>query len=334
MSDSKPSAAFLLAPQHVTEIYSPSARSHIAAQTILAEPVLTRETWRDHPDITARTEILLSGWGMERMDADFLKAFPALRLVLYGAGSIKGFQTAESWDRGVRICSAHSANAIPVAEFTVSQIVLSLKHTWRMMLGVRENRDFHDRGTPPGNFHTTVGLISLGAIGRLVARRLTAFDHEVIAFDPFLPAEIASEVGVTLVSLDEIFARSDVVSCHTPWLPETEKLLREDHFRRMKPGATFINTSRGAVVDEEGLCRSLADRPDLFALLDVTWPEPPAPDSPLFNLSNVLITPHIAGSMGNECQRMGMLMVEELERYLSGAPLRHEVSRTQAAHMA
>ena len=106
------------------------------------------------------------------------------------------------------------------------------------------------------------------------------------------------------------------------------------HFRSMKEGATFINTSRGAVVREEEMIQALQQRPDLFAVLDVTYPEPPPADSPLFTLPNVIVTPHIAGSVGTECQRQGRYMVEELMRYLRGDDLKWGITREMAKVLA
>jgi phosphoglycerate dehydrogenase-like enzyme len=164
----------------------------------------------------------------------------------------------------------------------------------------------------------------------MVAERLRAFDVRVIAYDPFATPEAAADLSVELCTLEALFERSDVVSCHTPWLPETVGLLNGALFRRMKPGASFINTARGAVVNEAELIEVLGARDDLFAVLDVTYPEPPAVDSPLYTLPNVLLTPHIAGSMDDECRRMGRMMVDELDRWLRGEPLRHRVTRDYA----
>lgn len=121
-----------------------------------------------------------------------------------------------------------------------------------------------------------------------------------------------------------------MITCHTPWLPETEGLLNGQLFRQMKPGANFINTARGAVVNEPELIEVLRERPDLFAVLDVTWPEPPIAGSPFYSLPNVILTPHVAGTMNDECRRMGRMMVDELERWLAGQPLRHQVGRQYA----
>jgi phosphoglycerate dehydrogenase-like enzyme len=106
------------------------------------------------------------------------------------------------------------------------------------------------------------------------------------------------------------------------------------HLASMKRNATLINTSRGAVVREAEMVEVLGERPDLWAVLDVTPPEPPEPDSRLFDLPNVVLTPHIAGSLGNECRRMGRLVVDELRRYVAGEPLKHEITRERAALMA
>lgn len=314
--------------------YGPVQREQIARRTQLQPVILDAVNWREHLDVCARTELIFASWGMPRMDAEFLRCFPVLRAVFYAAGSVKCFTTDESWTRDIPITSAYAANAVPVAEFTVAQIVLAAKNAWPMSRRMWEARAYPSRDSVPGLFGVTVGLISLGAIGRLVAERLRAFDVNVLAYDPFLSPDAATALGITLVALDELFARSLVVSCHTPSLPETRRLLKAGHFHSLPPGGTFINTARGAVVDEEGLIQVLRARPDLTALLDVTEPEPPLPDSPLYTLPNVFLTPHIAGSTGTECQRMGQYMVEELDRFLAGEPLRYRITRQQAEIMA
>jgi phosphoglycerate dehydrogenase-like enzyme len=171
-------------------------------------------------------------------------------------------------------------------------------------------------------------------VGRRVCELLKPFDVKVIAYDPYVRKETADELGVELCSLDEVFLRSDVVSLHTPWLKETEKMIKGKHFMMMKSGASFINTARGAVVHEEEMIEVLAKRQDLQAVLDVTWPEPPKVGSPLYTLPNVVLTPHIAGSMDGECRRMGRYMVDELKRYINGEPLKWSITKEKAAILA
>jgi phosphoglycerate dehydrogenase-like enzyme len=171
-------------------------------------------------------------------------------------------------------------------------------------------------------------------IARKLSLLLQNFDLDVVAYDPFVSEEDMAACGVTKTDLDKVFREADVVSVHTPAMPETEKLLNRSHFEKMKQGATLINTARGSVIDEEALIAVLGERPDLTAVLDVTSPEPPAEDSPLFALPNVILTPHIAGSMAGECRRMGQYTINECKRYLAGKPLEWQITRESAKLMA
>ncbi len=203
-----------------------------------------------------------------------------------------------------------------------------------MAADVRRSKSHAYRHDPPGMFDTTIGIISLGAIGRLVASRLQAFNVSVIAYDPFVSEAVAEELGIRLVSLDELFAQSDIVTCHAPLLETTKGLLTRGHFLKMKRDSTFINTARGGLVREADLISVLEQRPDLTAILDVTYPEPPEKESRFYQLPNVVLTPHIAGSMGKECFRMGQYMREEAQRFLDGEPLLYTVTQEQVLIMA
>ena len=270
---------------------------------------------------------------MPVLDASLLDRMPSLCAVFYAAGSVKGFATPEAFRRGIVISTAAAANAIPVAEFVAAAVLFGLKRVLPQMRAAREHASFR-RLPMRGAYNTRVGLVSLGVIGRLTARKLRALDVEVLAFDPFATAEDAADLGISLVSLDEIFSVCDVVSIHTPHLPETEGMIGGELLASMKEEATLINTARGVIIDEPALCRVLETRPDLTAILDVTHPEPPTTDSPLFRLPNVFLTPHIAGSMAGEVARMGRWMVDEFARYLQGAPLQHRVTQEMLRSMA
>jgi phosphoglycerate dehydrogenase-like enzyme len=329
-----PHGLFLLDPYCFDDIYGSEERAAIGRSVAMREKLLTPRDYRASDEMFPEVEIIFSGWGMVPMDKSFFARFPKLRAVFYGAGSVKSFVTPLTWKHGVRVSSAYAANAIPVVEFTLAQILSALKQTWQEALYIRRHHKFRRRHRPPGAYRTTVGLISLGMIGRMVAERLRTFELRVVAYDPFLPPEQAGEVGVTLSTLEQLFLVSDVVSCHTPLLPETAGMLRAHHFSSMKPNATFLNTSRGRVVNEPEMIEVLKTRPDLFAILDVTADDPPLPGSPLYTLDNVILTPHMAGSTGVECRRMGSYMVEELGRFLRGEPLRHEMIEARIATMA
>jgi phosphoglycerate dehydrogenase-like enzyme len=282
---------------------------------------------RGFPDLPTEIEVIFSTWGMPQLDKDMLDRLPNLKVVFYAAGSVKSFVTDESWKRGVRIFSAAHINAIPVAEFTVARIILGLKHTERLRV-----RTFTDwaaadpvKQRMQGNFRSRVGLISYGSIARLVRERLSTFDHEVWVYDPFLTEEQASEAGVRLAGLEEIFRECHAVSLHTPLLSQTVGLICGEHFAAMREGAIFINTSRGAVIREAEMSEVLHSRPDLTAYLDVLESEPPQSENALFSLPNVHVTPHIAGSMGHECERMAVAIFEAFRKVQAGEPSDLEV---------
>ncbi|MHC4562363.1 MAG: hydroxyacid dehydrogenase [Planctomycetota bacterium] len=325
---------FVIPQDNYDSLYALGAAEAVAEAVDLVAERQDRETViADCPQL-ADVEMLFTGWGAPAIDASFLAAAPNLKIVFYGAGSIRSTATNAMWDRGVRICSAWSANAVPVVEYTLAQILLGLKLTWHFARSLRSKGKWDRSLSVPGGFGSTVGIISLGQIGRGVCEQLKRFDVNVIAYDPYAAATDAGELGVQLASLEDVFARSDVVSLHSPNLPETKGIITGAHLASMKPYATFINAARGAIVREDEMIAVLQSRPDLMAVLDVTDPEPPVNDSPLWTLANVVLTPHIAGSMGPERARMGWLMVEELRRYLAGEPLQHEVTREQFQTMA
>lgn len=328
-------AIFLLSDKCYDWIYGEKERKALENMLEFVHPQLNSENvWNAPREILEQVEVIVSGWGMAKLDAKLLERFPRLKLVLYGAGTIRDFATPEMWERGIRVVSAWAMNAIPVSEFTLAEILFSLKQGWKAAYEFKAGRGKRPLLESPGCYGSTVGLISLGMIGRLVLKRLKTFDLKLVAYDPFVSAQEAKQLDIEILPLLEVFKISDVVSCHTPWLKETEKMIGEKHFEVMKKNATFINTARGAVVDEEGMINVLKARPDITAVLDVTYPEPPIETSPLYDMPNVVLTPHIAGSSGDECKRMGACMVQELERYLRGEDFLYELTKEKVAKMA
>jgi phosphoglycerate dehydrogenase-like enzyme len=329
----KPKALYILWPNAREQLFGEVTRP-IARLLDVCAPPQTKETVGKDASLLGQMEVLLTGWGGPKMDEAFLTAAPNLKAVFYAAGSIRPVTTEAFWDRNILITSAWDANAIPVAEYALSQIFWLLKKGWHFVFKIRRDRAYPERSFVPGAFGSTVGLISLGQVARHVCRLLRPFDLKVIAYDPFATPEAAKKLGVELVSLEEVFRRSDVVSLHTPWLKETEGLITGEHFRMMKEGAAFLNTARGAVVRENEMIEALKGRPDLWAVLDVTHPEPPAPGSPLYTLPNVVLTPHIAGPMHGECRRNARYMLSEIKRWLAGKPLEWAIDRKRAAVLA
>jgi phosphoglycerate dehydrogenase-like enzyme len=311
-------------------VYGPDEQRDIAARIDIESKPWSVKEIQSNPALVEGVDLIFSGWGSPRLDADFLAAAPQLKALFYGAGSTSGLVTEASWKRGVVVTSAYAANAVPVAEYALAVILFSLKHGFLNAGATRDLHAFPQHRPVPGAYGSTIGLISLGMIGRCLLGFLRSFDLRIVVFDPFISSEDAQQLGVKLVALDELFRVSDVVSLHTPLLKETRGLITGAHLASMKQGATFLNTARGAVVREEEMIQVLKDRPDLQAVLDVTHPEPPVKGSALYTLPNVVLTPHIAGSKDAECRRMGRAMVDELNRYLDGKPLQWAVTRELA----
>ena len=278
-------------------------------------------------------EAVFSTWGLPKLGDEELAHLPSLQIVFYAAGSVRAFAPA-LLERGIRVMSAWGANAIPVAEFTVAQVLLSCKGFWRNTRGYTGPETRGDLFRGAGVFGETVGLIGAGMVGRAVIERLRPFELRVLVHDPYLPDDEARDLGVEKVSLDALFADSYVVSNHLPNLPELVGVLHGGLFETLRPDATFINTGRGAQVVEVDLVRVLRARPDVTALLDVTFPEPPEAGSPLYDLPNVQLSSHIAGSMNDEVVRMADFAIEEFGRWERGEPLRWEVTLERLATMA
>lgn len=323
---------YILGPA-VDMIYSADAQREIAEQVDIYAPKQTRQSIKENPGLLQDAEVIFSSWGAPVLDREFLAAAPNLRALFYGAGATGGMIHSEAFERGIVVTSAAAMNGIPVAEYTVASIIFALKQAFRFAREIKADGAYpRGKHSVAGGYGSTVGLVSLGAIGRAVCERLKMMSVSLIAHDPFVSPEEASALGIELVGLEDVFTRADVISLHTPWLPETERLIRGAHIAAMKEGASLINTARGAVIAEDEMLEVLTKRQDLTAILDVTFPEPPPPGSPLYTLPNVFLTPHIAGSMDGECQRMGQEMVAELGRWRRGEPLFWQVRPEAAEH--
>lgn len=288
------------------------------------------------PDVRerlARAEVVVTGTGTGKLDAAVLDAAPSLRAVVHTAGTLRPIVDLDVYDRGILLSSQAAANALPVAEYTLAMILLELK-------GVRIVEDEYAaaRGAIEvdellahrGAYGRTVGVVAASAIGRRVIELLRPFDVHVLVSDPFLSSEDAERLGAELVDLPTLLARSDLVSLHAPLLPTTQGMVGAAELATMRDGTVFINTARGALVDQDALLEELR-RGRLRAVIDVTDPEVPDSDSPIWDTPNLVLTPHVAGSRGLELRRIGERAVDEIERLAVGADLRYGVSRARYA---
>ncbi len=284
-----------------------------------------------------QVEYIFSTWGMPAFSEDEIKTnLPSLKAVFYGAGSVQGF-AKEFLNCGVRVFSAWQANAIPVTEYTLAQILLASKGYYQLTMEQSCGKLSAAEAIKhkfPGNFGTAVGIIGVGMIGRGVIELLRQFDLDVYAYDAFLPQEEVEALGAKKVSLTELFANCLIVSNHLANNPATVGMLNYELFKQMMPYSTFINTGRGAQVVEDDLVKHLTERPDVTALLDVTYPEPPCEGHEFYKLKNCFLTPHIAGSMGNEVRRMGKYMHDAYIAILADEKCNCEVSLEMLKTMA
>ena len=294
-------------------------------------------------DLDARREelkgvsYLFSTWGVPELSQEQIQTyFPSLKALFYAAGSVQQF-ARPFLAAGVKVFSAWAANAVPVAEFTVAQIILAGKGYFQgLRLQEKEGREAFNRysNSFPCNYHVKVGVLGAGMIGSLVLKMLQAYDLETLVYDPFASDEKLASLGAKRATLEEIFSQCQTVTNHIANLPTTQGMLTYELFSKMGKNATFINTGRGAQVVEADLIRAMQEEPGRTALLDVTWPEPPEKDSPLWTLPNVFLSPHIAGSMHNEVARMGLYMTQEYEALSQGKPCRYEVTEKMLETMA
>lgn len=328
---------FIMSDELLDLDYPPHLRKEMNEYVEVLEPVLTPDNYTKHWDLIEEADVIFSGMGAVEMDKAFLDRAPNLKAIFYAAGSMKYMLTDdEVWNREIVVSTANNVNAIPVAQFTFAQILLSLKNSWYLARKVREEETFtHGNDYPiPGIYDTNVGIISLGAIGRQVVEYLKDYNLNILVYDPFVSEQEAKNLGVQLIGLDELFKEANVVSLHAPLLPETKGMITGDHLLSMKEYSSFINTARGAIVKEDEMIKVFKERSDLTALLDVTADEPPQAGSPLYSLENVFLTPHISGSVGKERQRQGEEMFDEFKRFVNDEPLNNQITRELFDKMA
>jgi len=274
-------------------------------------------------------------WGSVRITKEILDEAPDLKIVAHAAGSVKGIVSDEVYERDIVVTTAAPSIGIGVAEYALGLMITAGKRAfwlaeetsrggWRSAEEIAKGVEMYD---------TTVGVIGAGFVGRHLLRLLRNFDCRVLLCDPYVSAEQARELHAEKVELDDLMRRSHIVTLHTPNIPATHHMINAANLKLMRDNALFINTARGACVDEAALIEELKTG-RITACLDVTDPEPPAADSPLRSLPNVILSPHVAGSIAHNLKRQGVYAVREIRNVLSGKPPIHGVTKEMLAQMA
>lgn len=280
-------------------------------------------------------------WKTPKLTESILSEAPGLKLLAHSAGSIKAVTTDDVWNRGIRVTSAAPIIAIDVAETALALIITSLKRLWQYN-GITakgywsDDKEVRDQIEKAKRLHdgVRIGIIGASHVGRNLIQMLKVFKVEVLLYDPYVNEQQAAELGVKKAALDELMSQCDAVSLHAPNIPQTYHMINKQNLALMRDGAVFVNTARGAIVDELALIDELKTG-RLFACIDVTDPKKPAPDSPLRHLDNVILTPHIAGGHTfNGRQQQGSYVVSEVYNFLTEGKLKYEVTRDMVSYIA
>ncbi len=275
----------------------------------------------------------LTSWGVAQLDADVIAVAPRLQIMAHMGSSVTRFVSDALWARGIRVTTAAPALARDVAVTTLGLMIVGLKRIWPLGQHVREGGWRESAFWPSRELYgKTVGIVGASHVGRHVINLLQPFGVRVLLYDPYVSEAEAATLGVTKAELDHLLRLADVISLHAPAKPETYHLLDVGRLALMKDEALLINTGRGSLIDEPALIDELR-RGRFFAFLDVTDPEPPAADSPLRHLDNVVVTPHLAGCI-ESCAQLGEMAVEELRRCFAGELPLYQVTAEMLARIS
>ncbi|MBB6345583.1 hydroxyacid dehydrogenase [Nonomuraea muscovyensis] len=319
----RPSALLVMDPAYYSVQFQEPQLRRLHELVELTDPIVTNDL--DTPHVRSRlreVEVLITSWGCPQLTTERLADAPLLRAIFHCAGTVRTFVTEEVWRREILVTNAADANAVPVAEFTLAAVILAGKKAPFLAQDARRHRDdwsYVSRRGELTNRGRTIGVVGFSRTGRRVVERLRALEVDILVADPYADPDEVSAAGARLVTLTDLLPLCDVLTLHVPSLPSTRHLIGAAELALLRDGATVINTARGAVLDTAALERECV-RGRLDAILDVTDPEPLPATSPLYDLPNVMITPHVAGSLGSETRRMSESALDELERYLTGRP--------------
>ena len=306
---------------------------------------LGQVVWNDrnihltHEEIADRigdSDIYVTGWGSPRLDSRILDRAPNLKLLVHLCGTVVPFVSDEMWERGVRVISGNDFFAESVAEGTIGYMLTALRDIPKYSTRLKNEKKWKTAAdTNRGLLGKSVGIVSYGAIARHLVRMLQPFRVNIKIYDiKPLPEADKEKYRLTEASLEEIFSTCDIVTVHTPLNDQTHHLIGEDLLALLPEDALFVNTSRGAIVDQAALERQLAFG-RFRALLDVYEKEPLPAESPLYALDNVILMPHMGGPTVDLRRDITKALLSEAYDFLeNGTPLPHEISRAAVEMMS
>jgi len=312
-------------------------RTGLAADTLSDRARATLESlgdvvWNDEDrDYTAEelvgmlpgAEAVVTSWGSPVFTPRLLEVAKSLRIVGHAAGSVKHLMPEAGYDRGIVVLSAAAVIADSVAEYTLWAMLSMQRNIYPYDHLMKLERGWKASGQSFAHelYYKKVGIVSASMVGRRVIKLLKPFGCDIMVYDPYLSESESQEMGVRLVSLEELFAASDIVSVHAPSTPETKKMLGAIHFKALQDGALVVNTARTCVLDCAALLAELQTG-RIRAVLDVFDEEPLPADDPLRDLDNVFLTPHISGYTDESRKRLVEAIADDMKRFFDGeAPI-------------
>lgn len=282
-------------------------------------------------------QAVITGWRSPRLPRLSLAPDGSVAFISHAAGSVKPLGVQASLEAGhIRVSHAAPVIAYAVAEFTLAQMLAHLRRHREFDAGFRSGMPwFEMRDNYLGQLlgAQEVGIVGLGYVGRLVLNLVRPFGCNICVYDPFIRADQAEELGVTLLGLDELFERCSVVSLHAANLPATEGMITRAHLESLRPGGLLVNTARAGLI-ENGALLEVLKQGRIFAAIDAFDVEPLPEDDALRQMQNVYLSPHCAGHTGDSYIRQGLSAVEEVRRFYSGQELNQEILSEKAAALA
>ena len=252
-----------------------------------------------------------------KVDAEALAAGTQLKVVARAGVGLDNVDVPAATARGVMVVNAPTSNIVSAAEHAVALLLATARHIPAADASLRSGQWKRSAYTGVELNGKTVGVVGLGKIGQLVAQRLGAFDVRLIAYDPYVAPARAAQLGIELVSLDELLRRADMISIHLPKTPETLGLIGKDQLALTKPGVLIVNAARGGLIDEDALAEAVRNGHVGGAGIDVYVTEPTT-SSPLFELPQVVVTPHLGASTDEAQDRAGTDVARSVQLALAG----------------
>ncbi|NQZ60179.1 MAG: hydroxyacid dehydrogenase [Lentisphaeraceae bacterium] len=336
MTSNKTKVAFFNNGPRLNDVYALGRQKIIHEKFELFPFVINENNFEEHLSNFGDIEIIFTTWGMPRLSEEQVKLMPQLKVIFHAAGSVKAF-AQPFLNCGVRVVSAADANSEPVAEFCMAQILLATKGYFNNTLDckkLRNNDHFGGAHKGAGVYGEKVAFISVGKITKQTMELLRPFNLELLAVSNYLSEEDCQRYNVKKVTLEEAFEQAYVISNHLPDRNNNKGVIDYQLLSKMRHGASFINTGRGAQVNEEDLIRLMKERSDLTALLDVTAPEPALPESEFYDVPNIHLSSHLAGSINDEYVRMADFVIEQAQNWQQDKALQGEVLQEALSFLA